>query len=101
MSLKPGATMNCPRCGTAIMCLTQSCEGCGYDYGDELYDKFAFYFGLKDELDKLMQLQNSLYAGIANVSQKIQKYEEVLRCDLASAPDVKIKKSAREKRKRR
>lgn len=78
--------MNCPKCRYAIVSLRRSCGGCGYDYGEELYDKFEFYFGLKEELDKLTKLQNSLYAGIANVSLKIQKYEEVLRRDLANAP---------------
>jgi len=97
--------MNCPGCGSAIITLKRSC-GCGYDYGEELYDKFSFYFGLKDELDKLTKLQNSLYAGIANVSLKIQKYEEVLRRDLAALPSAraeKVKKKARKsaKKKRR
>jgi len=89
--------MNCPGCGSPIMSLKRSC-GCGYDYGEELYDKFSFYFGLKDELDKLTKLQNSLYAGIANVSQKIQKYEEVLQRDLQSLPLAASKKGKRKRR---
>ena len=74
--------MNCPKCGSVIAGLGRYCTGCGHDFGEELYDKLSFYFGLKDEFEKLTKLQTSLYAGIANVSVKIQKYEEVLRRDL-------------------
>ncbi len=89
--------MKCPSCGNKITCLTRSCSGCGYDYGEALYDKFAFYFGLKNELDKLKTLQDSLYAGIANVSVRIKTYEEVLRRDLSSIP-LTVKKSGPEKK---
>ncbi len=92
--------MNCPSCGNKIGYLTRSCPNCGYDYGEALYDKFAFYFGLKNELDKLKTLQNSLYAGIANVSVRIKTYEEVLRRDLSSLP-VRVKKAGRKKRKKK
>lgn len=87
--------MNCPGCENPITNLRRSCSRCGYDYGPALYDKFAFYFGMKNELAKLTGLQNSLYAGIANVSQKIQKYETVLCRELASLPAVKVGKTAR------
>ena len=96
--------MNCPKCATAISKLGRYCGACGYDFGEELFDKFTFYFGLKDEFDKLTKLQNSLYAGIANVSAKIQRYEEVLRGDLERAvvsPKPKRKKAVRLKKKRR
>jgi hypothetical protein len=92
--------MNCPGCDNPIVNLRRSCSRCGYDYGPALYDKFAFYFGLKNELAKLSDLQNSLYAGIANVSQKIQKYEAVLRRELTSLPAVKGKKTVRKQRRK-
>ena len=74
--------MNCPKCGTAITKLGRYCGSCKYDFGEELFDKLTFYFGLKDEFNQLTKLQNSLYVGIANVAAKIQRYEEVLRNDL-------------------
>ena len=77
--------MNCPKCGTAITRLGRYCGSCKYDFGEELFDKFTFYFGLKDEFNQLTKLQNSLYVGIANVAAKIQRYEEVLRRDLERA----------------
>jgi hypothetical protein len=73
--------MNCPKCGNAIVIPERYCD-CGQDFGEELYDKFSFYFGLKDEFEKLTKLQNSLYVGIANVSSKIQRYEAVLTREL-------------------
>lgn len=74
--------MNCPKCGNAIESLGRFCNKCGQDFGEELYDKFSFYFGLREEFDKLTRLQHSLYSAIANVSAKIKKYEEVLDRDL-------------------
>ena len=82
--------MNCPKCKTAIAAPGRFCGKCGHDFGDELHDKFIFYFGLRDEFEKLSRLQNSLYAGIANVSQKVQKYEAVLQRDLeGKAPSLR------------
>ena len=96
--------MNCPKCGSDISKLVRYCGSCKYDFGEELFDKFTFYFGLKDEFNRLTKLQNSLYAGIANVSAKIQRYEEVLRRDLERAPVPEKparRKSGRVKKKRR
>ena len=97
--------MNCPKCGSAISKLGKYCGSCKYDFGEELFDKFTFYFGLKDEFNQLTKLQNSLYVGIANVAAKIQRYEEVLRNDLErlkvpekparKKPPVKAKKKRR------
>ncbi len=95
--------MNCPRCETSITKLVRYCSSCKYDFGKELYDKFSFYFSWKGELDKLTELQNTLYAGIANVSAKIRRYEEILNRDLAraaSSPGPQRKKSARAKKRR-
>ena len=96
--------MNCPACGAAITKLGRYCGSCKYDFGEELFDKFTFYFGLKDEFTQLTKLQNSLYAGIANVAAKIQRYEEVLRNDLErvtiSEKPVR-KKPLKAKKKRR
>ncbi len=91
--------MNCPRCGNPILALARSCSKCRLNYGEALYDKFEFYFGLKDELEKLTKLQNSLYGGIANVSVKIQKYEAVLRRDLVALPATRKKAPANQKTK--
>lgn len=96
--------MNCPKCKSAIMKLGRSCGGCGYDFGEELYDKFSFYFSWKDEHERLSELQNSLYAALANVSAKIRRYEEVLKRELEQAgasPAPARKKRARTKNKRR
>jgi hypothetical protein len=96
--------MNCPKCGSDISKLGRYCGSCKYDFGEELFDKFTFYFGLKDEFSRLTKLQNSLFVGIANVSAKIQRYEEVLRRDLerATVPEKPArKKSVRVKKKRR
>lgn len=96
--------MNCPQCGSAILKLGRHCGSCKYDFGEELFDKLTFYFGLKDEFNRLTKLQNSLYVGIANVSAKIQRYEEVLRRDL-ERPVVSLKpvrkKAVKAKKKRR
>ncbi len=85
--------MNCPRCRSSIIKPGRYCGSCGHDFGEELEDKFEFYFSLKDELDKLTDMQTSLYSGIANVSSKIQRYEEVLIRELEKfrfvAPDSK------------
>jgi hypothetical protein len=96
--------MNCAKCGGDITKLTRRCNTCGFDFGAELYDKFAFYFTWKDELDKLTELQNSLFSAIANVSAKIRRYEEVLKCDLgrmATTPLPKRKRKTSAKNKRR
>jgi uncharacterized membrane protein len=79
--------MNCPKCDTAIAAPGRFCSKCGHDFGDELHDKFVFYFGLKEEFEKLSRLQNSLNAGISNVSLKVLNYEAILQSDLkAHAP---------------
>ncbi len=94
--------MNCPQCETAVTKPVRYCSGCRYDFGAELYDKFSFYFSWKSELDKLTELQNTLYSGIANVSAKIRRYEDVLKRDLARAasPAPQRKKPAQAKKRR-
>jgi hypothetical protein len=77
--------MNCPRCDAAITKPARCCSTCRYDFGDELTDKLSFYFSWKDELGRLTELQSTLYAGIANVTAKIKRYEGVLKRDLARA----------------
>ena len=42
--------MNCPKCGNAITKLGRYCGSCKYDFGEELFEKFTFYFGLKGSL---------------------------------------------------
>jgi len=96
--------MNCPMCGSAITTLVRYCSSCRADFGEEFYDKFAFYYTWKSELDRLMELQNSLFAAVKNVSEKIRKYEDVLRRDLAtlaeSSPRAR-KKAVQTKNQRR
>jgi hypothetical protein len=104
-----GGMMNCPKCEGAITKPERYCGACGHNFGVELHDKFKFYFGLKDELEKLKELQNSLYSGIANVSARMQRYEEVLIRDLermtvsptSPSPKTARKKTVRAKAKRR
>jgi hypothetical protein len=104
-----GGIMKCPKCGGAITKTERHCGVCRHDFGVELHDKFKFYFGLKDELEKLKELQNSLYSGIANVSARMQRYEEVLIRDLkrmtvsptSPSPKPARKKTVRAKEKRR
>ncbi len=74
--------MNCPKCGNGITSLVRRCKSCRTDFGENLYDKFAFYFTWQEELEKLKELQNSLFGAIANVSAKIRRYEAVLTRDL-------------------
>lgn len=99
--------MNCPKCGGALTNPERYCGACGHDFDAEVHDKFKFYFGLKDELEKLKELQNSLYSGIANVSARMQRYEEVLIRDLKRmtpsppSPKPARRKSTRSKDKRR
>ena len=96
--------MNCPNCGSAISTPVRGCKTCRLDFGEELYDKFAFYHTWKDELEKLTELQNSLFAAIANVSAKMRRYEDVLNRDLALravSESPKRNKVARKKSKRR
>ena len=96
--------MNCPKCGNAITALVRRCTTCRTDFGEELYDKLAFYFNWKDELEKLTELQNSLFSAIANVSAKIRRYEDVLKRDLALltiSPARNKAKPVRAKNKRR
>ena len=87
--------MHCPKCGSAISTLVRRCSSCKLDFGEELYDKFAFYHDWKKELDRLTELQNSLFSAIANVSAKIRRYETVLNRDSAKAA-----RSKRQKRKK-
>ncbi len=92
--------MNCPQCETAVTQPVRYCSSCRYDFGEELYDKFSFYFSWKGELDKLTELQNTLYAGIANVSAKIKRYEDVLKRDLARGAAAQRQKKTRAKKRR-
>jgi len=75
--------MNCPKCGTAISKPIRRCTGCAFNFGEELQDRFSFYFSWKEELKRLNELQNTLYAGIANVTAKIKRYEEIIERGLA------------------
>jgi len=97
--------MNCPKCNNAIVSAGSNCNLCGYAYSEELFAKLTVYFGMKNELDRLNKLQDSLYAGIANVTLKIKKYEEVLLRELnkANIPPARRKSKAavRKKNKRR
>ena len=96
--------MNCPKCGNAITTLVRRCTTCRTDFGKELYDKLAFYYTWKDELEKLTELQNSLFSAIANVSAKIRRYEDVLNRDLSQlkiSPAQNRRNPAGAKNKRR
>ncbi len=96
--------MDCPGCGSAITSLVRKCSTCGFDFGKELYDKFSFYYTWKDELGKLTELQNSLFAAVANVKEKIQRYEAVLKRDLemrAASPAPAKRRTTPAKNKRR
>ncbi len=78
--------MNCPKCGRAITDAGRYCVSCGYDFGDEFYNKLALYFGLKDDLAQLGKIENSLFSGIERVLSKIGEYEKLLEADLRNAP---------------
>jgi len=96
--------MNCALCGSDIAKPGRHCSGCGSDFGKELQEKLSFYFSWKEELRRLNELQNSLFAGIANVSEKIRRYEVVLQRDLErmkASPTRVTKKKAGAKNKRR
>lgn len=80
--------MLCPKCRSEITAPARRCASCGYDFGEALYEKFLSYFSWKDELERLTELQNSLYAGVANVSAKIQRYKDILTRDLEQAAET-------------
>ena len=77
--------MNCPKCTGPVAKLGRYCARCGHDFGEELYERLSFYFGLKDELEQFSQIQNSLSSGLGKISVKLQQYEELLRQDLEKA----------------
>ena len=78
--------MNCPKCGRAITDAGRYCVSCGNDFGDELSNRLALHFGLKDDLAQLGKIENSLFSGIERVLSKIGEYEKLLEADLRSAP---------------
>src|SRR3990172_1099374 len=77
--------MNCPTCRSAITKPGKFCVSCGHDFGDELYGKLSFYFGLKDEFEELGKVQDSFSARLATIFVKIQNYEALLEADLGNA----------------
>ena len=78
--------MNCPKCGRAITDAGRYCVSCGYDFGDELSNRLALHFGLKDDLAQLGKIENSLFSGIERVLSKVGEYEKLLEADLRKAP---------------
>ncbi len=91
--------MNCSRCAGEISGPGRYCSHCGHDFGKELEDKLRFFFTLKEELAKLTEMQNSLYAAIANVEAKIQRYKQVVKSELSkmSVQTASLKASAAQK----
>ncbi len=77
--------MNCPKCRRAITSVGRYCVSCGHDFGDELFNKLSFYFGLKDEFEELGKVQDSFSAGLGKISAKIRNYEALLEADLKNA----------------
>lgn len=77
--------MNCPKCTGPVAKLGRYCARCGHDFGEEIYERLSFYFGLKDEFEQFSQIQNSLSSGLGKLSVKLQQYEEMLRQDLEKA----------------
>ncbi len=80
--------MNCPKCKIAVTKSVRRCTGCDFNFGEDLQDRFSFYFAWKDELKRLNDLQNTLYGGIANVTAKIKRYEGIIERDLARKEPV-------------
>ena len=94
--------MNCPKCTMAVTKPVRRCTGCGFSFGEELQDRFSFYFSWKEELKRLNELQNTLYGGMANVTAKIKRYEEIIERDLArkdEETDTGIRSLAKKKKR--
>jgi uncharacterized membrane protein len=77
--------MNCPKCRHAVTSAGRYCVSCGHDFGEALYTKLSFYFGLKDEFEELGKVQDSFSTGLAKISEKIQNYEAFLEADLRNS----------------
>jgi len=61
------------------------CAGCGHDFGEGFSDRLAFYFDLKEEVERFSAVQSNLYSGFAKLSLKVQKYEDMLGQELAQS----------------
>lgn len=85
--------MNCPKCTTLITKPGRFCAACGNDFGEELYERLEYYFGLKEEFKRVAALQNNLASGLKDLLHRIENYEEMLNRDLAgslaASPEIK------------
>lgn len=77
--------MNCPKCTTLITKPGRFCAACGNDFGEELYERLEYYFGLKEEFKRVAALQNNLASGLKDLLHRIENYEEMLNRDLAGS----------------
>lgn len=77
--------MNCPKCTTLITKQGRFCAACGNDFGEELYERLEYYFGLKEEFKRVAALQNNLASGLKDLLRRIETYEAILNRDLAEA----------------
>jgi uncharacterized membrane protein len=77
--------MNCPKCKTPIAKSARFCTGCGHDFGEVLFERINYYFGLKDEFKRVAGLQNELASGLKSLLQQIEIYEQMLSHDLGES----------------
>lgn len=74
--------MNCPKCTTPVTKPGRFCVKCGNDFGEELSERLAYYFGLKEEFKRVAALQNNLTTGLKDLMRRIEAYDEMLGRDL-------------------
>ncbi len=77
--------MICPKCSAPIVAAGRYCGACGHDLGEEMSSRLTFYFGLRDDVDRMGKMHNAMTAEFAKVWRRLQEYEVVLRGDLAGA----------------
>jgi uncharacterized membrane protein len=80
-----GGLMNCPKCTTLIVKQGRFCAQCGNDFGEELFERLEYYFGLKEEFKRVAALQNDLASGLKDLLHRIETYEAMLNRDLAGS----------------
>ncbi len=83
--LAGGDFMNCPKCSKPITNPGSFCVKCGHDFGVEISDRLAYYFGLKEEFRRVAALQNDLATGLKDLLRRIETYEGMLSRDLQRA----------------
>jgi uncharacterized membrane protein len=79
------AMINCPKCKSGVTKPGRYCVTCGHDFGGEIDDRLTLYFGMREEFEQISSMQRDMSSALVRMSQKLQRFEEILMQDMASA----------------